>query len=43
MNLPTVTVEFFGMARQRTGRRELTVSAATARFMSLLHRVIVGF
>jgi molybdopterin converting factor small subunit len=30
MNLPTVTVEFFGMARQRTGRRELTVSAATA-------------
>ena len=30
MSLPAVTVEFYGVPRARAGRKELTVSAATA-------------
>ena len=30
MNLPAVTVEFFGVPRLRAGRPEITVAAATA-------------
>jgi molybdopterin converting factor small subunit len=30
MSLPAVTVEFYGVPRARAGRKDLTVSAATA-------------
>jgi hypothetical protein len=31
MSLPTVTIEFYGIPRARAGRKDLVVSAATAR------------